>query len=130
MPNAVTPPRPGPGPNPPDPSGTIPSPQGDLISIKTQDEAQQALTRIDDAIVAKDKVRAHLGAMQNRLENSSTNITTQAENLQAAEARISDADVAREMTLFVRSQILTQSAVAMLGQANSFPHMLSSLLRG
>lgn len=134
MPNTITPPGPGPDqpnpPNPPGPGTTTQTPQGDLISIKTQDEAQQALTRIDDAIVAKDKVRAHLGAMQNRLENSSTNITTQAENLQAAEARISDADVAREMTLFVRSQILTQSAVAMLGQANSFPHMLSSLLMG
>ncbi len=130
MPADVTPPGPNP-PNPPNPPGPNPAaPQGDIISIKTQQEAQEALTRIDDAIVAKDKVRAHLGAMQNRLENSETNITIQAANLQAAESRISDMDVATEMTAFVRNQILTQTAVSMLGQANSYPHMLIGLLNG
>ena len=68
--------------------------------------------------------------MQNRLENSETNITIQAANLQAAESRISDMDVATEMTAFVRNQILTQTAVSMLGQANSYPHMLIGLLNG
>ncbi|MFG6375226.1 MAG: flagellin, partial [Desulfovibrio sp.] len=71
-----------------------------------------------------------LGAMQNRLENTVTNLSIQAENLQAAESRISDTDVATEMTQFVKNQILTQSAVAMLGQANSYPHMLMNLLNG
>lgn len=61
--------------------------------------------------------------------NSSANIAIQAENLQAAESRISDADVAIEMSQFVRNQILSQSAVAMLGQANSFPHMLEGLIQ-
>ncbi len=75
-------------------------------------------------------MRAHLGAMQNRLENTVTNLSIQAENLQAAESRISDTDVATEMTQFVKNQILTQSAVAMLGQANSYPHMLMNLLNG
>ena len=75
-------------------------------------------------------MRAHLGAMQNRLENTVTNLSLQAENLQAAESRISDTDVATEMTQFVKNQILTQSAVAMLGQANSYPHMLMNLLNG
>ncbi len=116
------------GPNP----GTDPSdsevPHGDIISIKTQTEAQQALEHIDDAIVAKDKVRAHLGALQNRLENTVTNLSVQAENMQASESRISDTDVATEMTAFVRNQILTESATAMLSQANSFPHMLMNLL--
>lgn len=117
------------------PSGNTPSPQpgldqGEIISIKTQDEAQQALERINDAIVAKDKVRAHLGAMQNRLENTVANLSIQGVNLQAAESRISDADVATEMVQFVRNQILTQSAVAMLGQANSYPHMLAGLIQG
>ena len=68
--------------------------------------------------------------MQNRLENSITNLTTQAENLQAAESRISDVDVATEMTNFVRSQILTQAAVAMLSQANSMPQMAMRLIGG
>ena len=68
--------------------------------------------------------------MQNRLENTITNITTQAENLQAAESRISDVDVATEMTEFVRQQILAQSAVAMLSQANSLPQMAMQLIGG
>ena len=85
---------------------------------------------LTDAIVSKDKIRAHLGAMQNRLENTITNLNTQAENLQAAESRISDVDVATEMTQFVRTQILSQSAVAMLSQANSLPQMAMQLIGG
>ena len=59
-----------------------------------------------------------------------TNLAVQAENLQAAESRISDVDVATEMTKFVRNQILTQSATAMLTQANSLPEMLVGLISG
>jgi len=103
--------------------------KGDLVSIKIQEAAQNALETIDDAIVKKDQVRAHLGALQNRLENTVTNLSIQAENLQASESRISDTDVATEMTAFVRNQILTQSAVSMLSQANSLPQMLTTLLR-
>lgn len=99
------------------------------VKIKTQDEAQQALTKVNDAIIEKDKIRAYYGTMQNRLENTITNLTTQAENLQAAESRISDADIATEMTTFVRNQILTQSTVAMLSQANSLPQMVMQLIR-
>ncbi len=98
--------------------------------VSTQENAQKALNAITQAIVSKDKIRAHLGAMQNRLENTITNLTTQAENLQAAESRISDVDVATEMTNFVRNQILTQSAVAMLSQANSLPQMAMQLIGG
>ena len=106
------------------------TPGGNLISIKTQDLAQKALERIDAAIVQKDKVRAHLGALQNRFENTISNLAVQAENLQASESRISDVDVAVEMTDFVRNQILTQSATAMLTQANSLPEMLVGLISG
>ena len=98
-------------------------------TVSTQAAAQQALEGINDAIVSKDKIRAHLGALQNRLENTITNLTTQAENLQSAESRISDVDVATEMTNFVRNQILTQSAVAMLSQANSMPQMALQLIQ-
>ena len=100
------------------------------IHIDTQEKAQKMLDHIDVAIENKDKIRAHLGALQNRLENTITNITTQAENLQAAESRISDVDVATEMTEFVRQQILAQSAVAMLSQANSMPQMAMQLIGG
>jgi flagellin len=99
-------------------------------SVSTQTAAQQSLAAINNAIVSKDKIRAHLGAMQNRLENTINNLNIQAENLQAAESRISDVDVATEMTEFVRNQILAQSAVAMLAQANSLPRMALQLIGG
>ncbi|WP_300898156.1 flagellin [uncultured Desulfovibrio sp.] len=98
-------------------------------TVSTQAAAQNALEGINQAIISKDKIRAHLGALQNRLENTISNLTTQAENLQSAESRISDVDVATEMTQFVRNQILTQSAVAMLSQANSMPQMAMQLIR-
>ena len=97
-------------------------------TVSTQEAAQKALVGLNDAVVSKDKIRAHLGALQNRLENTISNLTTQSQNLQAAESRISDVDVATEMTAFVRNQILTQSAVAMLSQANSMPQMALSLI--
>ena len=99
-------------------------------TIATQEDAQLALTAINNAIIEKDKVRAHLGAIQNRLENTITNLNVQAENLQAAESRIRDVDVATEMTEFTRQQILTQTAVAMLSQANSLPQMAMQLVGG
>ena len=102
----------------------------DGSTISTQQAAQKALVAITNAVVSKDKIRAHLGALQNRLENTVSNLTTQAENLQAAESRISDVDVATEMTQFVRNQILTQSSVAMLSQANSMPKMAMQLIQG
>ena len=100
------------------------------VRIETQDNAQKALITINDAIVKKDQARAYYGAMQNRLENTVSNLTIQSENLQASESRISDVDVATEMTNFVRNQILTQSAVAMLSHANSMPQMAMQLIGG
>jgi flagellin len=97
-------------------------------SISTQDLAQRSLDQINKAIVSKDKIRANLGALQNRLSNTVQNLQIQAENTQAAESQISDVDVATEMTEFVRQQILSQSAVAMLSQANSLPKMAMQLL--
>lgn len=99
-------------------------------TISTQELAQQALEAINQAIISKDKIRASLGAMQNRLENTITNLSIQAENLQASESRISDVDVATEMTEYTRQQILAQSAVAMLAQANSLPKMALQLIQG
>ena len=108
----------------------ISSGTGDGASISTQQGAQKALDALNKAITSKDNIRANLGALQNRLENTITNLTVQAENLQAAESRISDVDVATEMTNFVRNQILTQSAVAMLSQANTLPQMALQLMQG
>lgn len=100
----------------------------EAYTVSTQEAAQRALVGVNNAIISKDKIRAHLGALQNRLENTITNLNVQAENLQAAESRISDVDVATEMTEFVRNQVLTQSAVAMLSQANSLPQMVMQLI--
>ncbi len=102
----------------------------DGANILTQSAAQAALGQIDEAINRKDTARAALGATQNRLENTITNLQIQAENLQAAESRISDVDVALEMTEFTRNNILTQAAVSMLAQANSLPNLALSLLGG
>ena len=102
----------------------------DGANILTQSGAQMALAAMDNAIVTKDSARSNLGAIQNRLENTITNLQIQAENLQAAESRISDVDVATEMTEFTKNNILTQAANAMLAQANSLPMMALSLLGG
>jgi flagellin len=99
-------------------------------TISTQQLAQQSLDAINNAIISKDKIRANLGSLQNRLSNTVTNLQIQAENVQAAESQISDVDVSMEMTEFVRQQILSQSAVAMLAQANSLPRMAMQLLGG
>ncbi|MCR5813527.1 MAG: flagellin [Desulfovibrio sp.] len=103
-------------------------PASAAYTVSTQEAAQRALAGLNEAICSKDKIRADLGALQNRLENSITNVNIQAENLQAAESRISDEDVSVGMTEFVRQQILTQSAVAMMAQANSMPQMAMRLL--
>ena len=100
------------------------------FAISTQSAAQAALVAIEQAIISKDKIRAALGALQNRLENTVSQLQIQAENIQAAESQISDVDVSTEMSQFVRAQILTQAGVAMLSQANSIPRMALQLMQG
>lgn len=97
-------------------------------NILTQDNAKKALENITLAISKKDKIRAQLGATQNRLSATVENISIQKENLKAAESRISDVNVATEMTEFNRQQILANAAVSMLAQANNLPKMAQKLL--
>jgi len=99
-------------------------------TISTQSAAQMALDAIDSAITIKDTIRANLGGIANRLQNTISNLSIQAENLQNAESRISDVDVAIEMTEFTRNQILVQAGVAMLAQANSLPQLALQLMGG
>ena len=96
--------------------------------LRTQSHAQEALETIKRALVEKDIIRANLGALQNRLENTMTNISVQIETQQGAESRISDVDVATEMTNYTRSQIMAQAATSMLAQANTLPELALSLL--
>jgi len=100
----------------------------DDVAVSTQHAAQTALNQIKTAIVRKENARANLGAVQNRLESTIENLGIQSENLQSAESRISDIDVANEMTDFVKAQVLAQAGVSMLAQANSLPQMALKLL--
>ena len=98
--------------------------------ITTQNNAQTSLTRINGALERHAEIRTYLGGLQNRLENTVTNLTVQSENTAASESRISDVDVAQEMQTFVRNQVLSQAALSMLAQANSLPSMVASRLIG
>ncbi len=110
--------------------GNNASPTHAGYTISTQSAAQAALDAIDLAVQSKDTIRASLGGVSNRLSNTVSNLTIQAQNLQAAESQISDVDVATEMTEFTKNQILVQSAVAMLAQANSLPQLALKLIGG
>ena len=89
-----------------------------FISLSSPDHANISLAVIDKALQTLNKQRADLGAYQNRLEYAMEGLAIGAENLQAAESRIRDADMANQMVDFVKNQILVQSATAMLAQAN------------
>jgi flagellin len=100
-----------------------------FISISTPDKANMAIGVVDKALQIVSKQRADLGAYQNRLEHTMKGLSVGAENLQAAESRIRDADMALEMVSFVRDQILVQSATAMLAQANTKPQTVLQLFQ-
>jgi flagellin len=87
------------------------------------------MATLDSAISLKDTARAKFGYMMNRLESTQEVLDIQAENLMAAESRISDVDVATEMATLTRNQVLAQAGIAMLAQANSIPTMALTLLR-
>ncbi len=101
----------------------------DGVDISDQTGADGALASIDAAIETVSGERATLGAIQNRLEHTVASLGVSAENLQAAESRIRDVDMALEMTQFTRSQILIQAGTAMLAQANSKPQSVLQLLQ-
>jgi len=98
------------------------------INVSTQGAADKAVTTINDAIEKVSGERSKLGAMQNRLEHTIANLGTSAENLQAAESRIRDLDMAEEIMAFTKNNILQQAATAMLAQANMAPQSVLQLL--
>ncbi len=100
------------------------------IAVSTAAAAVAAISLIDDAIGDVTTGRASLGAVQNRLEQTIGRLALTSENLQAAESRIRDADMAAEMIEMTRNQILQQSGTAMLSQANAAPQSVLSLLKG
>ncbi|MBD8498257.1 flagellin [Paenibacillus arenosi] len=92
-------------------------------------KATANLTKIQAAVDTVSSLRSNLGAVQNRLEHTINNLGTTAENLQAAESRIRDVDMAKEMSTFTKNNILNQAATAMLAQANQQPQGVLQLLR-
>lgn len=99
------------------------------IDIDIPDAEDATLGDIEKAIEAIGTARAKLGAYQNRLEHTVNNLGTTTENLTAAESRIRDVDMAKEMMEFTKNIILNQAATAMLAQANQAPQSVLSLLQ-
>ncbi len=101
----------------------------EMISIRSPEQANQSIGTLDMALKKVSKQRADLGAYQNRLEHAIVGIDVGAENLQAAESRIRDVDMADEMVQFTKNQILVQAGTAMLAQANAKTQSVLQLLR-
>lgn len=99
------------------------------LKVDTQAHANEAVTVVDSAIQKVSAQRSSLGAMQNRLEHTINNLGTSSENLTAAESRVRDVDMAKEMMNFSKNNILNQAATAMLAQANQQPQGVLQLLR-
>lgn len=100
-----------------------------LVTLSTAAKANDAIGIMDEALFHINKLRANLGAYQNRLEHAAKGLMNAYENIQAAESRIRDTDMAEEMTQFTKNQVLVQSGTAMLAQANMKPQSVLSLLR-
>lgn len=99
------------------------------LDLSNSTKATAAIDAIDDAIQSVSAERSKLGAYQNRLEHTISNLSTSSENLTAAESRIRDVDMAKEMMTFSKNNILSQAAQAMLAQANQQPQGVLQLLR-
>ena len=100
----------------------------DTLSVATRESAESSITKCDNAINKLSGIRSTLGAYQNRLEHSVSSIDNTEENVQAAESRIRDTDMASAMMEHVKNQILMQAAQSMLLQANREPEAVLALL--
>jgi flagellin len=101
----------------------------EILSLAAPDDANASIGVLDEALKKINKQRADLGAYQNRLDFTVKGIDIAAENLQAAESRIRDTDMASQMVEFTKNQILTQAGTAMLAQANARSQSVLSLLQ-
>ena len=99
-------------------------------SVTTVANANTTIGRIDAALSSVSTLRSTFGAIQNRFESVTSSLSATSENLSAARSRIQDTDFAQETANLTRAQILQQSGIAMLGQANALPNNVLSLLRG
>ncbi len=99
------------------------------IVLTSYEDSQEALEYVDKAVTKISEQRSSLGAIQNRLEHAITSTDNTAENLQAAESRIRDVDMAKEMMNLTKLNVLQQASQAMLSQANQAPQQVMSILR-
>ena len=102
---------------------------GESLSISSPDSANMAIATVDDALLRISKQQALIGANQNRMEVAKQGIDIASENMTAANSRIEDADMAEKIVELSKNQILSQSSLAMLGQANSQSQNVLALLR-
>lgn len=102
---------------------------GESLSISSPDEANMAIATVDEALLRVSKQQALIGANQNRMEVAKQGIDIASENMAAANSRIEDADMAKKFVEFSKNQILSQSSLAMLAQANSQSQNVLALLR-
>ena len=100
------------------------------VNVSTSANASSALANIDGAISAIATARANYGSIQNRFEATISNLQITSENLTAAESRIRDADIAHETSVFTKNQILVQTGISVLAQANNLPKQALALLQG
>ena len=105
------------------------NPGVESVDISSQTGATAAITTINNAIDAVSSLRSDFGALQNRLEHTINNLGVQTENLSAAESRIRDVDMAKEMMAYTKNNILVQASQAMLAQANQVPQGVLQLLQ-
>ena len=101
----------------------------DTLSVTTSTDALTALEGISEAISTVTATRGQVGSVQNRLMRSISNLSISIENLSAAESQIRDADIAEEVALLTRNQIMVQASTAMVGQANLIPQSVLQLLQ-
>jgi flagellin len=111
-------------------SGALGVSSSSLVSAITGSNAASALASIDAALTAVTTARSNIGAYENRLTSTISNLGVAVQNLSSSQSRIQDTDMAQEMTNFSKLQILQQAGTAMLGQANSLPNGVLQLLRG
>ena len=105
------------------------SSNGETLNVTTQKNANAAINVLDNALQKALDQQTTIGAIESRLEYTSTNLTTSSQNVQASESTIRDADMAKEMTNYTKNNVLLQAAQSMLAQANQSSSSVLSLLQ-
>ena len=101
----------------------------DDLDVTTVNGAGRAISRLDDAIAQVSDVRARLGAYQNRLEYSTNSLDAFEENMTGALSRLTDVDMAEEMTNYTHQNVLNQAAISVLTQANDLPQQVLQIMQ-